>query len=261
MPAFDAIAAGYDRQFSDTTVGRLQRAVVYRYLAPYTGTGVSVLELNCGTGEDACWLAERGCRVLATDISPNMVARTAEKAGQAGLSALIRTQVLDMRTLESANLPETFDLVLSNFGGLNCLSPEDMRRFGAALPALLRPGGRFVAVVMGRFCGWESLYFLLKGQPRAAFRRWSVQPVEAPLDADTRLPVWYYGPYVFEKFFPALARRTVQPVGCWLPPSYLDPWFSRRPQGLEGLNFLEKKCRGRLWAAAADHFLLVLEKS
>ena len=254
-PGFDPIAAGYDEQFTHSAVGRLQRAVVHDYLKTKIQPGATVLELNCGTGEDALWLAKQGCSVLATDLSAEMVALTAAKAKQAGLSHLIQSQLLDLRSIP---INSKFDLVLSNFGGLNCLSPEELRAFGKKVPLRLRPGGHFIAVLMGRFCLWETKYFLLKGRPKQAFRRWNGGPVQVRLDAQTEIPTWYYAPAEFNSFFPGLSVRTMQPVGFWLPPSYLDPWFRRRPGLLRGLFFLEKKCRGRLWAYAADHFLVVL---
>lgn len=253
---FDHIAADYDKAFTETATGRRQRAIVQDYLENKISAGASVLELNCGTGEDAVWLARHGAQVLATDVSAEMVALTAGKTGQAGLSHLIRAEILDIRALTKERLNAKFDLVLSNFGGLNCLSPDEMRAFGAVLPQLLKPGGLFVAVVMGRFCWWETLYFLLKGRWRAAFRRLSARAVEAALGEHTRVPVWYYSPLKFRRIFPDLHARTVQPVGFWLPPSYLDPLVADKPRLLEILRFSEQKCRGRLWAWGADHFML-----
>lgn len=256
-PAFDPVAAGYDEQFTHSAVGRLQRALVHEILESKIRPGGSVLELNCGTGEDALWLAQRGCAVLATDLSVEMLRQAETKANRAGLQQRIQTRQLDLRHLQTDS---QFDLVLSNFGGLNCLAPDELKVFGKKLPQLLRPGGQFVAVVMGRFCAWESLYFLLKGQAQQARRRWNGGPVQARLDAQTGVPTWYYSPSEFNAFFPELSVQLVRPVGCWLPPSYLNPWFSPRPKLLRGLNFMEKKCRGRWWAAAADHFVVVLGK-
>lgn len=253
--SFDPVAATYDAQFTHTVVGRLQRAVVQDYLQAKVGPGTTVLELNCGTGADALWLAKQGCTVLATDSSAEMLRITAEKARAINQQHRIQTQLLDLRDLPP-DLP-WFDLVFSNFGGLNCLSPEDLEKLGAAIPGLLQPGGLFVAVIMGRFCWWESLYFSLKIQFGQAIRRWRGGPVDAPLGGGGHIPTWYYAPAEFRSFLPNLTLQTVQPVGFWLPPSYLDPWFGRRPGLLRSLNFLEKKCRGRLWAYGADHVMLV----
>lgn len=282
---FDAIAEQYDAEFTATAVGRLQRAIVHDFLEKWRaaraaeGRQLRVLELNCGTGEDAIWLARRGYRVLATDVSPEMVAVAREKARRAGLENQVEIRACAIQEIGkiAAEAPR-FDLVFSNFGGLNCLSPLDLAQFGTAvLPQILQPGGQFAAVVMGRFCCWETLYFLAKGQWRQAFRRLSRTPMAARLNAETSIETWYYAPRELTCTLQNSNPRTPSPqtqnsklntqnpklplveaVGFWLPPSYLDPFFRRFPRALRWLDFLEKRCRGRAWAHGADHFLLVI---
>ena len=70
--AFDEIAERYDRDWTATQVGVLQRAAVWRTLDRLFGPGDRVLDLGCGTGADAAHLAKRGVQVLAADISPQM---------------------------------------------------------------------------------------------------------------------------------------------------------------------------------------------
>ena len=43
--------------------------------------GARILEINCGTGNDAVFLARSGMHVTATDISPMMIEETKRKAG------------------------------------------------------------------------------------------------------------------------------------------------------------------------------------
>jgi SAM-dependent methyltransferase len=267
---FDSVAGEYDAAFTETATGRLQRERVWAFLTQLLhqrSPHVQVIEFNCGTGEDALWLARQGCQVLATDVSRQMLAVTQQKVQAAGLEDSITPQQLDLVAVERfirenqfQSASSAFHIVFSNFGGLNCLSPADLQRLGKYLPALLSPGGYFVAVVMGRFCWQESLYFLLKGQMRNAFRRLRREPVAARLDEQTTVDTWYYSPRTFRRFFPDLEMGTLQPVGFWLPPSYLDPRFRRRPQLLQVLNRLERLCRGRFWAWGADHFLICLKK-
>ncbi|MCC7506252.1 MAG: class I SAM-dependent methyltransferase, partial [Saprospiraceae bacterium] len=186
------MAHTYDAAFTETLVGRMQRQIVWDFLDKLLDKrSLRVLEINCGTGEDACWLARRGCTVLATDASAAMVAAARDKAAAAGLN--IETRVCDFAGL--AQLPERdFDLVLSNFGGLNCIPPDELAALWSVLLGKLRPGGHLVAVLMGRFCWWESLYFLIKGQWRQAFRRWSGGPVTASLDGVSSVETWYASP-------------------------------------------------------------------
>src|SRR3990172_1699331 len=93
---FGRIAADYDRAFTETQLARRLREIVWSCLAARFKTGDRVLELNCGTGEDATWLAGRGIYVVATDVSPEMLAVTARKALSRGVANRIEARLLDL---------------------------------------------------------------------------------------------------------------------------------------------------------------------
>lgn len=264
--AFDTIASTYDHAFTHTALGRLMRERVWVLLGRATSSSrgmTKALELNCGTGEDALWLAHQGWQVLATDVSPEMVEAAREKAVQlskiSGGGARLQFQVCSFAGIDRFN-GQKFDLVFSNFGGLNCASPEELKRLSVDLQKLITPGGQFIAVVMSRFCWQETVYFLLKGKPREAFRRLARKPVDAHLDEKTTVPTWYFSPNEIQRCFPDFQMKQVLPVGFWLPPSYLNPFFEKRPRLLRLLNFLEKKCAPAWLAPFADHFFVILEK-
>ncbi len=157
-------------------MGSAQRDRVWHFLTQALAgrPNSKVLECNCGTGADALWLAGQGCQVLATDVAPQMVAVTQAKTQQAGLKDRIETTVCSMQGIGTnpvINRSAPFDLMLSNFGGLNCLSPDEIRQLNTNLQTVMAPGAVLALVVMSRFSWWETLYFLLKGKPRTAFRR------------------------------------------------------------------------------------------
>src|SRR5690348_10540712 len=91
---FDALAADYDRAFTTSTIGRHMRAAVWRRLDAVFRPGDRVLELSCGTGEDALYLARKGVRVVATDSSPRMLEKARAKVAQAGLMDLVNVEQL-----------------------------------------------------------------------------------------------------------------------------------------------------------------------
>jgi SAM-dependent methyltransferase len=257
--AFDATAGHYDSEFTQTITGRLQRMRVWEVLDDLIGAKKPhVLELNCGTGEDACWLAQRGCTVMATDASAGMVQQTAQKATTRGLSKKISTQVLDLQQVVWPEGPQV-GLVLSNFGGLNCLDPDQIRHLGTQLKAHVPSGRPVVVVVMGRFCAWESFYFTLKCRLRSASRRWRGGPVAARLDDHTSVATWYYSPDQWQQLWPDWQVRLVRPVGLWLPPSYLSPTLDRWPRLMRVLDGLERRFSPAWSARWADHWLMVLE--
>jgi hypothetical protein len=55
--AFDEYAVAYDGAFTFSSIGKLQRARVWKFLSQHCSPAIhpQVLELNCGTGEDAAW--------------------------------------------------------------------------------------------------------------------------------------------------------------------------------------------------------------
>lgn len=261
--AFDAVAEAYDDQFTNTAIGRAQRERVWHFLREIKSRYAfqNVLECNCGTGVDAEWLAGQGASVVATDVSPEMVAITRKRALNSGIqlqTAVCKLQDIDtqLQVLEMA----PYDVLFSNFGGLNCLSPEEIRHWNDQLKSILTERGILALVVMSRFSWWETLYFLAKGKVRQAFRRFSQSAVYARLDADTAIATWYYGPRELAALLPDFEIKKRHPVGFWLPPSYLEPFFRRFPKWLQALNRLEKKWAAAWLAPASDHFFILLER-
>jgi|GEM_PF-489962 len=98
--AFDAMAADYDDGFTHTELGQRLRRAVHRRLDHHFQPGHRVLELNCGTGEDAVHLARRGVHVVATDRSPEMIRVTRAKARRAGVADRIQAQPLAIEDLD-----------------------------------------------------------------------------------------------------------------------------------------------------------------
>lgn len=195
QPHFDSIAASYDVAFTHTIVGKAQRAVVWKHLNKAIGTKpLSILELNCGTGEDAVMLAAKGHHVTATDISTGMLAVAERKA--TGKALTIHTKQWDLSE-PFPNLGQQYELIFSNFGGLNCIPPEKLHALFATLNNVLAPGGQCIFVVMGNYCIMESAYFLCTFQFSKIFRRKRMQNV--PIGNNITVPTWYYSPTALQR--------------------------------------------------------------
>lgn len=261
--SFNSVAESYDQVFTDSKIGALQRGAVHHYLerkvlGPHS---LSILELGCGTGEDAVFFAERGHTVTATDVSTAMLEQTQAKADANGLSNRIRTVPLDLQAPETSALEGPFDLVFSNFGALNCVDSAGLRQLGFFLEGRIAPGGAIVVVVMPRTCMWETLYFLSRARPKAAFRRFSKKPVSAPVGRDTVL-TWYHSPRSLkDSFGETFISRAVVPVGFAVPPSFLETWAGRHPRILAALEQVDRGLRPiSFLASIADHALIHLER-
>jgi ubiquinone/menaquinone biosynthesis C-methylase UbiE len=261
MPsAFDLMAAVYDAGFTLTATGKLQRGRVHHFLRPWLANPpVHILEINCGTGDDALWLAARGHEVIATDASAEMIAVTMEKISASHLRSKITVRKSRFEELSENFRGKKFDLIFSNFGGLNCVSPPELKKLSIDFASLLKPGGKLIAVVMGQKCRWEQIYFLWKGKPEMAFRRNSTEPVQAALGKAT-VPTWYFSPREFEKQFEADFKKiSARPVGLFIPPSYLNPFFEKRKWLLSLVHRLEKWFSFSVLSNQADHFLMAFQ--
>ena len=257
---FDAVAGRYDSTFTDTELGRELRQIVWRNLAAIVQPGARVVELNCGTGEDAVWLARNGVRVVATDGSPAMLEVASRKAASHGMHHRIEFEILDLADPAWKRPDFDFDGALSDFGGLNCV--PDLVPLACMLGRSVKPGGHFILVVMGRWCAWEILWHLLHLQPRTAFRRLA-RPGAGARVGDGRVRVWYPSLGSLRRILaPEFELRRFLGLGVLLPPPYLQDVVVRRRGLFRLLKHLERMLAGRaLVRNFADHLLLDFERT
>lgn len=110
----------------------------------------TALDLGSGAGGDTLWLARRGWRVTAADISGVAIARLADQARELGLG--------DQVTAERHDLAETFpagrfDLVSAHYlhTPFALPRPRVLRQAAQALS----PGGRLLVVDHGSVAPWS----------------------------------------------------------------------------------------------------------
>ncbi|WP_230416423.1 SAM-dependent methyltransferase [Micromonospora tarapacensis] len=101
------------------------------------------LDVGCGEGADAVWLAQRGWRVTAVDISTVALARAAAHADAAGgeVAGRIEWSHADLRRQPPA--AGAYDLVSAQFMHL---PPEQRRELFTRLADAVAPGGRLLIV-------------------------------------------------------------------------------------------------------------------
>lgn len=136
------------------------------------GPGDRVLDVAAGAGEPAMTAARRvgpTGSVLATDISPNILAYAQRAAAAQGLGNL-ETRVMDGEHLA---LPDaTFDVVLSRVGLI--YFPDQQRALGE-IRRVLAPGGRVAAMVYAT--PEQNAFFSI---PISIIRRRAQLPPPAP---------------------------------------------------------------------------------
>ncbi|HEY4689767.1 MAG TPA: methyltransferase domain-containing protein [Anaerolineae bacterium] len=260
--AFDRIATQYDRDFTDTRLARILREAVWMRLARHIRPGSRVLEIGCGTGEDAVWLARQGAHVLATDVSQAMLDVTRQKAQRAGVADRVETQLLDAAAPLSRVLGEGPGVraAFSNFGALNCVG--DLHPIAHALAEWVPPGGGLVLVLINRWCAWEIAWHLLHLQPRVAFRRLRRDGVDARVGGGT-VHTWYPSiGSIRRTFTPHFELKRVTGLGVCLPPSYLEPVVARRPRLFLALSRIERSAASTpVLKRLADHVILEFERT
>ena len=248
--AFDHLAESYDDSFTQSAVGRALRNLVWSRLDECFRTGQRVLELGCGTGEDALWLAEKGVEVVATDASAKMIDRARAKQGMRAGPAKVSFHCVAMENLSALRELPRFDAVLSNFGAVNCVT--DIRALSSELAGLLAPDARLIWVVMGRHVPWEWLWYLAKAQPHKALRRYQENGT-----LWRGMTISYPTPRQLARMLaPHFQSTRVSPLGWALPPSYASGWLDRSPRILAALTRLESITQGSsMLASAADHYM------
>lgn len=267
--AFSLYAPHYDAEQSTNMLARWQRRESLRVLARSFKPGARLLEIGCGTGEEALVLARRGVSVMATDAAEGMIEQLRAKLARLAPQDPVRHLVAP-RVLEASRIVElsrecgrgAFDGVYSSFGPLNC--ETNIAGVAASLAELVRPGGRVVISLINRYCAWEVLWHLARLEPNAAFRRWggySLSTVRIGWQ-EMRVPVYYWTPRFVERtFHPHFRLLRVRALTWALPPMYLSGWVARHPRLFTLLARLERRYSGK-WPfnVLGDHVLLVLER-
>ncbi|MEA2573492.1 MAG: hypothetical protein QOH93_790 [Chloroflexia bacterium] len=268
--AFSRYAPHYDREQHQNLLALWTRARNLQVLRRAFRPGDRVLEIGCGTGEEALYLAKRGVDVLATDAAEGMIEVVRHKLQALERSGAGKGKVVPrvLAARELAQLveefgPSSFSGAYSSFGPLNC--EIDLGPVVAALSDLVQPGGRVVISLLSRFCAWETVWHLAKLQPHKAFRRWGGYTEATVRESwgEQRIPVYYWTPGAVERRFSPYFATTHRTALTWLlPPPYLERIVKGRPGLFRLLARLEVRLASR-WPfnSIGDHFILEMTRT
>ena len=142
-PVADGVRRGYDRwalvyDHDRNPLPALEEPIVREALGDLRG--LRALDLGCGTGRHALWLAAEGAEVTAVDFSPGMLEEARRKPGAARVRFVAHDLRLPLPFEEAA-----FDLLVS---GLVLEHLGDLGAFFAEARRVLRPGKRAVVSAM-----------------------------------------------------------------------------------------------------------------
>lgn len=265
---FDGVAYRYDRDFSHHPIGIRKRTIVRRYVEPLLRSTWDVLELNCGTGEDALWIAPNVRSLTSTDISAEMVRVASEKFDrfarsrdlddsparrnnvrfcrmpiealwQSGINATGQTAA---ERTELDPLDRQYNLIFSDFDGFNCVN--DLPALVRGLAEHLEPGGEVIAIFMSDHCAVEMLHrrvtsLIGRGKPGGSISRKSGEEIHI---GDGRGVTTYFHPIreLIARFLEAgFSLRSMRGIGLVTPPTRLRDFYQRNLRLFQALEPIE----------------------
>jgi len=101
------------------------------------------VDLGCGAGANAVFLAQAGFDVVGIDFSPVALRKARRAALAAGVSQRLRLLRADLTAPSLPGVEGPFDLLV-DYGTLDDLAPTDRRAMAATIIRLARPGSIFV---------------------------------------------------------------------------------------------------------------------
>lgn len=136
------MAPTYDKKYENPAMHHMRR-VESEVIEQYLDNVESIVDIGCGTGLYALALGKRGFRVVATDISYEMIKLAASKADSLELGSKIAFLQHDIEK----QLPgeEKFDLAISMFGALNHV--ESLEKALQSIGNVLLRDGRLIFTV------------------------------------------------------------------------------------------------------------------
>lgn len=259
--AFGKQSLVFDDYDKDNTIIHYKRRRVRDHVLRFLPPQSHILELNSGTGTDAIFFAGQGHSVHATDIAEGMQKRLKDKITHQGLKDKITTELCSFTQLASLERKGPYDLIFSNFAGLNCTRELDkvLRSFGP----LLKQGGQVTLTILPPFSIWES-GLLLRGRAKTAFRRFLARRKGAPAHVEGfNFRCWYYKASYVKEIMAAGSFEFLGQEGlCTLaPPSYIEHFPERHPRSWRFLSRLEDKWKSKWpWRNIGDYYIISFRK-
>lgn len=122
------------------------------------------LDVGCGEGADAIWLAQQGWKVTGIDLSTVAITRAKESAAVLNLDAHFHAT----DAIQYANeIGGKFDLVIVSF--MHSRDEEQRATTMRAIPNFVKPGGQLFVVSHAAMPPWSRHHEHEDGSPRPTF--------------------------------------------------------------------------------------------
>ncbi len=173
-----------------------------------------VLDVGCGRGDTAVYLAELGYRVTGVDISPTVIGKARDLAAERNVTATF--DVADVTVL--SGYEGSFDTVVSS-ALVHCLDEQQRKAHWDALVRVLRPGGRLIQFCFAKSPGSDTYapYTLGEEEYRAVFCAPAWEILELRRDKISALkPPQAFWDLLGEELFPEFEGEDGMLLPVWL---------------------------------------------
>ncbi|SES89992.1 ubiquinone biosynthesis O-methyltransferase [Natronincola peptidivorans] len=164
MAVFDTKAIDYD-QWYESKMGRfvdeVETNLAFSMFVPQKG--MTILDVGCGTGNFSIKLAELGCKVVAIDLSEEMLKVARRKVEEKELDITFHTMdVYDIK-LEENQFDAVFSMAAFEF-------IKEPQKAYTEMMRVLKPGGELLIGTIHRNSSWGSLYMSKDFQENTVFK-------------------------------------------------------------------------------------------
>ena len=257
--AFNNQSGIFDELYATNRIIQYKRDRVRNHVLQFLKPAGKILELNAGTGEDAVFFASHGQQVHATDISTGMQKQLQEKIIHNKFTDLVTNEVCSFTELQSLKNKGPYDLIFSNFAGLNCTN--ELEKVLLSFNDLLKPGGMATLVILPKFCLWETL-LVFKGKFRTATRRFFSAKGRTAHVEGAYFKCWYYSPgFITKTLKDKFDLAGLEGLCTIVPPSYIEGFAEKYPKIFSFLRAKEDKYKNKWpWKYVGDYFIITLKK-
>ncbi|MFM9197232.1 MAG: class I SAM-dependent methyltransferase [Planctomycetia bacterium] len=200
LPPRDRFEGYYSTPRPPWDIGRPQRP----FVEAAERIGSRVIDVGCGTGDLALWLAERGRAVTGVDFLERPIEAARRKAAGRGIAA----NFLQMDAVDIGEIPERFDAA-TDCGLFHTFDDTGRRAYVAALAKLLEPGARlFLLCFSDADTGEHGPRRVSERELREAFAAgWQVETLEpARVEVVPGIPGAEFGPGGAQAWFAVIRR-------------------------------------------------------
>ncbi|MGZ5245099.1 MAG: methyltransferase domain-containing protein [Bacteroidia bacterium] len=257
--AFSRQSVVFDDIYSTNLIIQYKRERVRNTVNKHLHVNDKILELNAGTGEDAIYFGQKGYKVHATDIADGMLSTLGDKIIYNKLQDVISSEKCSYTELHSLQNKGPYDLIFSNFAGLNCT--DKLNDVLLSFSPLLNKNGKVVLVVMPSFSLWETI-LAFQGQFKTAFRRFNSKKGRLAHIEGTFFRCWYYNPsYIADTLKDDFEVFEVEGLCSIVPPSFFEGFPKKHPRLYKFLCKAENLFKARWpWKYIGDYFIITLYK-